>query len=174
MPKLKDKILADNRAKRKPFELILNGLFSAFFIAGFIFFLSIAITDSEDMTIVSILMSILLLNWSVATIEATLLSCFGHETISLEHECLVIRRKGCLFRHHKVIPLAIIRKIRYDEGRCGWYPRGLKFPEHLRVYYGNSLFQSTRFGLDIEYTEGGSVLGATIMNYVKQTQRKKQ
>ena len=174
MPKLKDKILADNRGKRKPFETIMDGLLSAACIAGAIYFLVCAITDSEEFFILSFVLPLVLVNWGVAHLEAFLLSCFGHETISLKHECLVIRRKGCLFRHHKVIPLAKIRKIRYDEGRCGWYPRGLKFPEHLRVYYGNSLFQSTRFGLDIEYTEGGSVLGATIMNYVKQTQRKKQ
>ena len=71
------------------------------------------------------------------------------ETVSLQHEMLVVGCSRCLFRRRKEIPLSTIVRIEEDNGRSGWswMPR----PETLCVVYSNST--TYRFGLCMTKTD---------------------
>ena len=65
------------------------------------------------------------------------------ETISVQHETLVIKCHGCIFHRRKEIPLSAIRRVETYNGRTLWLWGRL--PETLRVVYSNS--RRYRFGL---------------------------
>ena len=65
------------------------------------------------------------------------------ETISVQHETLVIECSGCIFHRKKEIPLSAIRRVETYNGRTLWLFGRL--PETLRVVYSNS--RRYRFGL---------------------------
>lgn len=59
------------------------------------------------------------------------------ETVSVQHEMLVIEYRKCIFKHRKEIPLSTIRKVETYTGHGGWYWGTA--PETLTVTYSNSL-----------------------------------
>ncbi len=59
------------------------------------------------------------------------------ETVSVQHEMLVIEYHRCIFKHRKEIPLSAIRKVETYTGRGGWYWGAA--PETLTVTYSNSI-----------------------------------
>lgn len=60
------------------------------------------------------------------------------ETVSVQHEMLVVERRKCLFGRRKEIPLSAIKKVEtYDDGSG-------QRSETLRVVYSNTAY---RFGL---------------------------
>lgn len=75
------------------------------------------------------------------------------ETVSVQHEMLVVERRKCLFGRRKEIPLSAIRKVEtYDDGvgQCS---------ATLRVVYSNT---SYRFGLCLSDADR-QALGRKIM-----------
>lgn len=158
---MNDKVtLADNRAKgQSAFENIFQCTLIALAYGGGSW-LAISMSDFLPMLI----FPLVIFGLGLFYLEAFLVNNFAHEVVSIEYETLIIRREGCIFRHHKEIPLSTIRKVEYDEGTELWYPRWIAFPEHIRVYYGDSRLQSTRFGLCMPDGESG-VLRNRIMKY---------
>ena len=59
------------------------------------------------------------------------------ETVSVQHEMLVIEYHKCIFKRRKEIPLSAIRKVETYTGRGGWYWGAA--PETLTVTYSNSV-----------------------------------
>ncbi len=159
---MEPKVLADNHAPGQSLFFNIIDISSALvLIGGGIYLLSLF----PIAPLPSILITLIPCYYGYLDLEEFLISNFGHETISIEHEHLVIKRKGYFLRRSMEIPLSTIRKIIYDEGRNPWYPIGVSFPEHLRVYYGDSRFLSTRFGLNMPIGEQG-VLTNRIMKQV--------
>lgn len=75
------------------------------------------------------------------------------ETVSVQHEMLVVERRKCLFRRRKEIPLSAIRKVEtYDDGSG-------QRSATLRVVYSNT---SYRFGLCLSDADR-QALGRKIM-----------
>ena len=59
------------------------------------------------------------------------------ETVSVQHEMLVIEYHKCIFKRRKEIPLSAIRKVETYTGHGGWYWGTA--PETLSVTYSNSI-----------------------------------
>lgn len=59
------------------------------------------------------------------------------ETISIQHEMLVVEYKKSIFKHRKQIPLSAIKDVELYNGVNGWIWGTA--PETLRVVYSNSL-----------------------------------
>jgi hypothetical protein len=75
------------------------------------------------------------------------------ETVSVQHEMLVVERRKCLFGRRKEIPLSAIKKVEtYDDGTG-------QRSETLRVVYSNT---SYRFGLCLSDADR-QALGRKIM-----------
>lgn len=75
------------------------------------------------------------------------------ETVSVQHEMLVVERRKCIFGRRKEIPLSAIKKVEtYDDGTG-------QRSETLRVVYSNT---SYRFGLCLSDADRQS-LGRKIM-----------
>ena len=75
------------------------------------------------------------------------------ETVSVQHEMLVVERRKCIFGRRKEIPLSAIKKVEtYDDGTG-------QRSETLRVVYSNT---SYRFGLCLSDADR-QALGRKIM-----------
>lgn len=86
------------------------------------------------------------------------------ETISVQHETLVIKCHGCIFHRKKEIPLSAIQRIDTYDGRTLWL--WSRLPETLRVVYSNS--RRYRFGLCMTDAERDA-LAKKIMDFVNQS-----
>ena len=85
------------------------------------------------------------------------------ETISVQHETLVIKCHGCIFHRKKEIPLSAIQRIDTYDDRTLWL--WSRLPETLRVVYSNS--RRYRFGLCMTDAERDA-LAKKIMDFVNQ------
>ena len=102
---------------------------------------------SETALVATILLTLLSVSVVLYNLEIYLQNKRATETISVQHEMLVVEYRNLMFRHRKEIPLSAITKVEY----CDYENRDVWNPYTLRVIHSGG--QSYRIGISMTQEE---------------------
>ncbi len=146
------KLLATNRAKNEfHYErswAAYQGCLSIIFCMGMIFILCrYGFGSSKPIWVATILLTLLSVSVVLYNLEIYLQNKRTSETISVQHEMLVVEYRNLMFRHKKEIPMSAITGVEYYdyENRDVWNPYTLRI-----VHSGG---QSCRIGISMTQEE---------------------
>jgi hypothetical protein len=133
-----------------PFRVVVACICALVFVAG-----SVVVTyfNYRIEVLLLYLSSLCLVINAVVYIDTYMKWHCTEETVSVQHEMLVVERRKCLFGRRKEIPLSAIRKVET------YYDISGHRPETLRVVYSNTAY---RFGLCLS-DDRRDALGGKVM-----------
>lgn len=139
-------ILAVNKAKnnKRKYSGDYNNerVLCGFICTLVLFFYIVFSTHSVGFWLMTVMLSLVALFTIIAImrLDNYLRWYRGIETVSVQHEILVIECKGSVFRRKKEIPLSTIRRVETYDGKGD-------VPDTLCVVYSNSTY---RFGIGLD------------------------
>lgn len=146
-------VLATNKAKNElhyekthgPHDCLLSIIFCIFLMSMSCYMI---FKQEETKWIISMLSLTLLSVLAVLyNLEIYLLNKRAIETVSIQHEILVVEYRNLIFRHRKEIPLSAINGVEY----CVYENRNVWYPYTLRVLHSGS--QCYRIGISMTQEE---------------------